>query len=59
MRFLYITLLLFPFILFAQEELPAMSIDIDEYQITKQIQVAKVGVSFGLKTLIFMAESTK
>ena len=59
MRFLYITLLLFPFILFAQEELPAMSIDIDEYQITKQIQVAKVGDKLRLKNLNFYGGTDK
>jgi outer membrane protein OmpA-like peptidoglycan-associated protein len=59
MKFLSLMFLLLPTLLFAQEELPAMSIDIDEYHITKQIQIAKVGDKLRLKNLNFYGGTDK
>jgi len=59
MKHFLLLLLIVPFVVFAQEELPAMSIDIDEFQITKQIHLVKVGDKLRLKNLNFYAGTDK
>lgn len=59
MKNLFLTFLLLPFTVLAQEELPAMSIEIDEYQITKQIEKVKVGDKLRLKNLNFYGGTDK